>query len=72
MAVLGDRILIVAIIAEAIRHQSDQGPSTTIVGRFAQKRWLWIPPLYALALLVITMVTMTQGTSAAQLVYRRF
>jgi hypothetical protein len=44
----------------------------TIVGRLAHKRWLWIPPLYALALIIVTMVTLTQGTNAAQLVYRRF
>lgn len=37
-----------------------------------QKRWFWLPPLYALALLVVTVVTFTQGTNAAQLVYRRF
>lgn len=37
-----------------------------------QKRWFWLPPLYALTLLVVTIVTFTQGTNAAQLVYRRF
>lgn len=37
-----------------------------------QKRWFWLPPLYALVLLVVTVVTFTQGTNAAQLVYRKF
>lgn len=37
-----------------------------------QKRWFWLPPLYALALLLVTIVTLTQGTDAAELVYRRF
>lgn len=72
VAVVGVGYFVVSMIAQAIGNQSEQDPSTTIFGRLAQKRWFWIPPLYALTLLVITMVTMTQGTSAAQLVYRRF
>jgi alginate O-acetyltransferase complex protein AlgI len=46
--------------------------SSGFVALMAQNRWVWIPPLYALALLVVTAVTLTQGTTAAQLVYRRF
>ena len=37
-----------------------------------RKLWLWLPPLYALTLLAVTVVTFTQGNNAAQLVYRKF
>ncbi len=53
-----------------------EGTASNRAGRFmevlAQKRWFWLPPLYALVLLVVTIVTFTQGTNAAQLVYRKF
>ncbi len=38
----------------------------------ARNRWYWIPPLYALALLVVLIVTHTQGAVASQFMYRRF
>jgi D-alanyl-lipoteichoic acid acyltransferase DltB (MBOAT superfamily) len=43
-----------------------------IIGLLARKRWFWVPPLYALVLLVVLIVTFTQGASTAQLMYRRF
>ncbi len=38
----------------------------------AHYRWFWIPPLYALALILVLLITLTQGGSAAQLMYRGF
>ena len=38
----------------------------------ARNRWLWVPPLYALTLLVVLMVTLTRGPGAAQFMYRAF
>lgn len=35
-------------------------------------RWYWITPLYALALLFLLIVTLSQGTSTAQLMYGNF
>jgi alginate O-acetyltransferase complex protein AlgI len=35
-------------------------------------RWYWLPPLYALALLFLWIVTMSNGPSAAQFMYRKF
>ena len=43
-----------------------------IVAFIARWRWFWIPPLYALALLFVLMITFTQGSGAAQLMYRGF
>ena len=48
------------------------GAGTGIMALLARKRWFWIPPLYALVLLVVLIVTFTQGASTAQLMYRRF
>jgi alginate O-acetyltransferase complex protein AlgI len=45
---------------------------TGLVMLLARKRWVWIPPLYALVLLVVVVVTFTQDASTAQLMYRRF
>lgn len=35
-------------------------------------RWFWITPLYAVALLFLLIVTLSQGTSTAQLMYGNF
>jgi hypothetical protein len=35
-------------------------------------RWFWITPLYALALLFLLIVTLSHGTSTAQLMYGNF
>jgi hypothetical protein len=43
-----------------------------IMALLARKRWFWVPPLYAFVLLVVLIVTFTQGASTAQLMYRRF
>lgn len=38
----------------------------------ARKRWYWVPPLYALFLIVVLMVTLTQSATTAQFMYRAF
>lgn len=38
----------------------------------ARWRWYWIPPLYALAMLFVLMITLTQNGGTAQLMYRGF
>jgi alginate O-acetyltransferase complex protein AlgI len=45
---------------------------SAIVAGIVRNRWYWIPPLYAIALIVVLIVTHTQGAGAAQLMYRRF
>ena len=69
--------VVVVIVAKKLSpYSSGEGPASVQVSGFVavliQKRWFWLPPLYALTLLVVTVVTFTQGTNAAQLVYRRF
>ena len=46
--------------------------STDAMAWLAQKRWYWLPALYALFLALILMVTLTQGASTAQFMYRAF
>jgi hypothetical protein len=41
-------------------------------GFMARWRWFWIPPLYALALIFLLLVTLTQGASTAQFMYNKF
>lgn len=47
-------------------------PHPEIIALLARWRWYWLPPLYALALLFLLIVTLTQGTGTAQFMYRRF
>lgn len=49
---------------------TEQRPRT--VAFLARWRWYWIPPLYALAMLFVLMITFTQNGGTAQLMYRGF
>ena len=54
--------------AETSEAASDGG----IVGFMARSRWFWLPPLYALALIFLLIVTLTRGASTAQFMYNKF
>jgi hypothetical protein len=43
-----------------------------IIAAIARHRRLWVPPVYALALLLVVIVTHTRGADAAQFMYRNF
>ena len=67
---------IVLLVREVLnRYSGESEVSTAQVGilvLITRWRWYWIPPLYTLALLVLLIVTRTQGTNAAQFMYRSF
>jgi hypothetical protein len=67
---------IVLLIREVLNRYSGESQVSTaqsgIVALIARWRWYWIPPIYALALLFLLIVTRTQGTNAAQFMYRSF
>jgi D-alanyl-lipoteichoic acid acyltransferase DltB (MBOAT superfamily) len=69
---------LVQLVSEALDHNSDEArgsesePLRGLIGFMARNRWFWLPPIYALALFSVSMVTLTHGTDAAQLMYRRF
>jgi alginate O-acetyltransferase complex protein AlgI len=45
---------------------------SSMLAGIARNRWYWIPPLYGLTLLLVSIVTHTQDAGAAQFMYRRF
>ncbi len=47
-------------------------PRTGTLAVLARWRWFWIAPLYALALLFVLIVTLSHGTSTAQMMYGNF
>jgi len=47
-------------------------PLSRFLARLARNRWYWVLPLYVLALLIVFMITVAQGGSASQLMYRQF
>lgn len=60
-----------AVLLISSRLRQSEGESTN-PGLFARTRWYWIPPLYALAMMFLAMITTSQGGGAAQLMYRGF
>lgn len=61
-----DAIESVSIPADAARH------NTAVVALVARFRWFWLPAVYALALLVVLMITLTQQGGVGQMMYRGF
>jgi hypothetical protein len=51
-------------------HESQAGSGVMVF--LARKRWLWVPPLYALTLLLLLAVTLTQAPATSQFMYRAF
>jgi len=45
---------------------------SVIISLLARKRWFWIPPLYAVTLLLVLAVTLGQGSALSQSMYRAF
>ena len=54
--------------AQAAPAGSRTGPMALL----ARWRWFWLPPLYVLALLFVLIVTLSRGTSTAQMMYSNF
>ncbi len=48
------------------------GSPTGTMALLARWRWYWLPPLYALALLFVLIITLSRGTTAAQMMYSNF
>jgi alginate O-acetyltransferase complex protein AlgI len=56
------------VATEAAGHKFWAGMIAPVV----RWRWFWIPPLYALTLLFVSIVTLTHGASTAQMMYGNF
>jgi hypothetical protein len=48
------------------------GQGTGVMGRVARSRWFWLPAVYAVALIVLLMITLTQQGGVGQMMYRSF
>lgn len=66
----------VLIVGDSLNHHATAAGtpngSTGMMVLLARKRWYWLPPLYALALMIVLMVTLTQSATTAQFMYRAF
>jgi alginate O-acetyltransferase complex protein AlgI len=56
----------------AVEEDEDSLSSSPIWSRVLRNRWVWVPPLYIIALLFLMIVTHTQSADPAQLMYRNF
>ena len=64
---------IVLLVADALERNSCE-PETQPPAMlwFARWRWFWLPPLYALALIFVLIITLTRAADTAQFMYRGF
>ncbi len=62
----------VLLMAGMLKPESDAGTQPKSAGLLARWQWFWIPPLYALAMIFLLMITLTQGGGVAQFMYRSF
>ncbi len=71
---------IVLIVIDSLNHVSNasvdaEAPLDLRTGQMAllvRWRWFWLPPLYVLTLLFVLIVTLSSGTSTAQMMYGNF
>jgi len=71
VAALAIGYAIVLRATEALERHSVQ-PASGALSVLAQKKWYWVPALYTFLLLVVLLITQTQGPTAAQFMYRTF
>jgi alginate O-acetyltransferase complex protein AlgI len=68
----------VVMLASDILAAHTEGADTAsaerggILAMVARWRWYWLPPIYGVLLLFVSVITAGQGGNAAQLIYRRF
>jgi hypothetical protein len=76
IAVLAAGYAVVLLVIDALDRVTI--PSETsrqhsgIMLLMARSRWFWLPAVYALALLVVLMITLTQQGGVGQMMYRSF
>ena len=65
-------VLVVRDAIESVIVPADAAQNTAVMALVARFRWFWLPAVYALALLVVLMITLTQQSGAGQMMYRGF
>jgi alginate O-acetyltransferase complex protein AlgI len=64
-------VLRVSDLFEDSLARNQQAPSAMLI-KLALRRWYWVPALYTVLLVVVLLITHTQGVSTAQFMYRNF
>jgi alginate O-acetyltransferase complex protein AlgI len=59
-------LMVAPKLAPAVETPDSRG------GFLLRSKWFWLPPLYALAMMLLLMITLSQDGGAAQLMYRGF
>jgi len=78
IAALAAGYALVLLVADALENSVDPAqttepsPPTTLVSLLAIWKWYWIPAVYALTLLFVLMITLTQEGGVGQMMYRGF
>jgi alginate O-acetyltransferase complex protein AlgI len=71
IAVLAAGYALVLLISDALNTEVSR-EQRRIWSWITSSRWLWLPAVYALALLVVLMITLTQKGGVGQMMYRSF
>ena len=66
VVVVDDAMELTGFPSDAARQNS------TVMAMFARSRWFWLPAVYALALILVLMITLTQQGGVGQMMYRSF
>jgi alginate O-acetyltransferase complex protein AlgI len=64
-------VLRVADVFDGYLVQKEELPSAVLM-TLARRRWYWVPALYTVVLVMVLLITQTQGPSTAQFMYRTF
>jgi alginate O-acetyltransferase complex protein AlgI len=64
-------VLQAAEALDGYSHHTEKSQSGFLVA-LARRRWYWLPALYTVALLIVVLVTQTQGASTSQFMYKTF
>ena len=74
IAVLAAGYGISLLIGDALKSDDPEATRerSRIVSLMARSRWFWLPAVYALALLAVLMITLTQQGGVGQMMYRSF
>jgi hypothetical protein len=65
-------VLLVGNALDRVTVPSASRQASGIMLLIARSRWFWLPAVYALALIVVLMITLTQQGGVGQMMYRSF
>ena len=76
IAVLSAGYAVVLLVSDAIDRATAPTDACSqqsgMLSLMSRSRWFWLPAVYALALLVVLMITLTQQGGVGQMMYRSF